>query len=124
MRFRVQNIKPGYCEIWANEYPGQRYLRLALVMYDDEAKTWHWSAKSKPPLFMPHYSYEFRTRREAIVNCKRTALKMLVECAIAQQTEESPHWHSPRRDAWCDVMESNLFTWEEEDEIKKRLMTF
>ena len=34
MRFRVKNIRNGYCEVWANERDGQRYQRLACVMRD------------------------------------------------------------------------------------------
>jgi hypothetical protein len=126
MRFRAQRIQPGYCEIGANERDGQRYELLALVTYDDMDKSWHWSAArhGKPPFYMPQYTRAFRLRRDCISDCKRVALLLLVGRAIAEQTKESPHWHSPRRDAWCTVSASHLFTQEELHEIKIRLMTF
>lgn len=129
MRFRVQSIKPGYCEIWANEHTGQRYQKLAVVMRDESSngkgESWHWSAKhDEPPFHMPFRTSEFRTRRECINDCKRWALKKMVERAIEKQTEESPHWHSPRRDAWNKVISSGLFTHEEVEEIKRRLEAF
>ena len=129
MRFRVQNIRPGYCEVWANEFDGQRYQLLAVVMRDKNTGgagyVWGWSAKhNEPPFFMPFFTYEFGTRREAVIDCKKWALKRLVERAIERQTEESPHWHSPRRDALCEVRRSGLFTLDEQDEIEKRLTTF
>lgn len=122
MRFRVQNISPGYCEIWANEYPGQRYSRIATVKRLDNGG-WHWL--STDYYILPEDNNVAQsTRRECVLDCKRTALKRLVEHATERQPEESPHWHSPRRDAWCDVRNSHLFTWEEEEEIKKKLTTF
>lgn len=42
MRFRVQNIKKGYCEVWANERPGQRYECIAKVRRLENG--WHWLA--------------------------------------------------------------------------------
>lgn len=130
MRFRVQNICKGYCEVWANEHDGQRYQRLACVMRDKSTGgagyVWVWSAKhDEPPFYMPFFTYEFKTRHEAVLDCERWALKRLVEHAIEQQPKESPHWHSPRRDAWCDVSRHDyLFAHDELEEIDKRLKTF
>jgi len=121
MRFRVKNIKKGHCEVWANERDGQRYERIAFVKRLD--KGWHWSATDY--LVLPEDNYVAQgTRRECIADCKRTALKRLVEHAIEQQPHESPHWHSPRRDALCAVEDSHVFTWEEREEIKGRLLAF
>lgn len=125
MRFRVQNIRKGYCEVWANEHDGERYQQLAVVMRDDDG-SWRWSARhDKPPFFMPWYTYEFESRHECINDCKRTALKRLVERAMERQPKESQHWHSPRRDAWCDVRRHDyLFTHVELEEIDKKLKAF
>lgn len=121
MRFRVTNIKPGYCEIWANEHDGQRYDRMAVILRHKDG--WHWNSVNYRVL--PDFdNTQHGTRREAINDCMRTALKRLVERAIEQQPKESPHWHSPRRDAWCTVTASHLFTQDELEEIKKRLTTF
>ena len=126
MRFRVQNIRKGYCEVWANERDGQRYQKLATVMRDDDG-SWRWSARhDKPPFFMPWYTYEFKSRRECINDCMKTALKSLVRHAIERQPKESQHWHSPRRDAWCDV-ERYMYLFDmagEIEAIKRRLETF
>jgi len=121
MRFRVTNIKPGYCEIWANERDGQRYERIATVNRLDNG--WHWLATDYHILPEDNYVAQ-STRLWCINDCKRTALKRLVERAISQQSKESQHWHSPRRDAWCTVSASHLFTQDELKEIKKRLTTF
>jgi hypothetical protein len=129
MRFRVKNIHKGYCEVWANESDGQMYQRLACVMRDKSTGgagyVWVWSAKhNEPPFYMPFFTHEFGTRREAVIDCERWALKRLVELAIERQPKESWHWHSPRRDAFFDVERSYLFTDEEMEEIAKMLMTF
>jgi hypothetical protein len=129
MRFRVKNIHKGYCEVWANESDGQMYQRLACVMRDKNTGgagyVWVWSAKhNEPPFYMPFFTHEFGTRREAIIDCEKWALKMLVERAINQQPKESRHWHSPRRDALCAVTKSHLFTRDELDAIEKKLVTF
>jgi len=130
MRFRVQNIRKGYCEVWANERDGQRYQRLACVMRDKNTGgagyVWVWSAKhNEPPFYMPFFTHEFDTRHEAVLDCEKWALKRLVERAIERQPKESPHWHSPRRDAWCDVRRHDyLFTHDELEEIDKKLKTF
>ena len=124
MRFRVQNIRKGYCEVWANEHDGERYQKLAVVMRDDDG-SWRWSARhDKPPFYMPWYTYEFNSRRKCINNCMRTALMRLVERSIEQQPKESQHYHSPRRDALFDVKRSYLFNYGEMEEIKRRLETF
>lgn len=123
MRFRVKSVRKGYCEVWANEHDGGRYQKLAVIVRDEGMWSWH-AKEHEPPFDMPFYTYEFETRRECIVNCMRTALKRLVEHAIEQQPHESPHWHSPRMDALCEVCRSRLFTLKEEGEIEKRLVTF
>lgn len=129
MNFRVQNIKPGYCEIWANTSHGARYQRLAVVMRDKSSngkgESWHWSAKhDEPPFFMPSRTGEFCTRYECIIDCERLALKSLVERAIREQPQESEHWHSPRRDALSEVVASHFFTPDEVAAISHRLNTF
>lgn len=121
MRFRVQNIRPGYCEIWANERTGQRYSRIAFVKRLDNG--WHWLADDY--YILPEENYVAQsTRRDCINDCKRTALLRLVEHAIERQPNESKHWHSPRRDTWCTVTASHLFTQNELGAIKTRLTTF
>ena len=121
MRFRVQNIRPVYCEVWANEHDGQRYERIAVVTRLDNG--WHWLATNY--YILPEDNYVAQSTRRGRVNeCKRTALKRLVEHAINQQPKESQHWHSPRNDAWCMVTASHLFTQEELRVIKKELITF
>ena len=129
MRFRVQNVRKGYCEVWANEHDGRRYQRLAVVMRENlpDDRCWHWSAKeNKPPFHMPHITTAFPTRTMCIEDCERWALKRLVDRAIERQPKESQHWHSPRRDAWSDVeRHRHLFTMHGEIEaIKERLETF
>lgn len=129
MRFRVQNIRPGYCEIWANKYDGQRYQKLAVVIHENlpDDKSWHWSAKeNEPPFYMPHSTTAFPTRTVCIEDCEKWALKRLVKRAIERQPKESQHWHSPRRDAWSDVeRHRHLFAMHGEIEaIKERLETF
>lgn len=131
MRFRVKNIRNGYCEVWANERDGQRYQRLACVMRDKSTggagHVWVWSAKhNEPPFFMPFFTTTFPTRTMCIEDCEKWAIKMLVRHAIERQPKESPHWHSPRRDAWHDVeRHRHLFTmYGEMEAIKERLETF
>ena len=122
MRFRVQNIRPGYCEIWANERTGQRYRKIAIVKQLDN-KGWHWLATDY--YILPEENYVAQsTRRHCIKDCKRTALMRLAEHAIDRQPKESPHWHSPRRDAWGTVTASHLFTQVELGAIKERLESF
>lgn len=131
MRFRVQNISRGYCEIWVNERDGKRYRKLAVVRRDRDG-SWHWAVRggtAAPFEDWAAYSdairtYALRTRRECILDCERCALMRLVDHAIERQPKESPHWHSPRRDAMADIRRSRLFTKEEKEEIKSRLETF
>lgn len=125
MRFHVKNIRSGYCEIWANERDGGRYGKVATVNHYG-IDGWKWTTIGcesflfdKPLLSKPH-----KTRRECILEFKKKALMRLVEHAIETQREESPHWHSPRRDALCEVNRSHLFTLDEREEIEKRLVTF
>lgn len=129
MRFRVQNIRKGYCEVWANERDGQRYQKLAVVVHENlpDDKSWHWSAKhDEPPFYMPYFTTAFPTRTMCILDCEKWALKMLVKHAIERQPKESQHWHSQRWDAWSDVeRHRHLFAMHGEIEaIKRRLETF
>ena len=119
MRFRVKSIKPGYCEVWANERDGGRYGLVANVKKVHD-KDWYWSPSETPQLLLG----PFTARATCIRDCKRTALMRLVEHAIEQQPKESPHWLSPRRYAMFDVNRSEVFTLEEREEIEKRLETF
>ena len=124
MRFRVKNIRKGYCEVWANERDGQRYERIAEVRRLDNGG-WHWLATNYH--ILPEENYVAQsTRRECVDDCMKTALKMLVRHAIERQPRESQHWHSPRRDAWSDVeRHRHLFAMHGEIEaVKKRLETF
>ena len=123
MRFRVKNIRNGYCEVWANKHDGQRYERIAEVKRLDN-DGWHWLATDY--YILPEENYVAQgTRHDCICDCMRAALKRLVERAIEEQPKESQHWHSPRRDAWCDVSRHDyLFAHDELEEIDKRLKTF
>lgn len=122
MRFRVQNVRKGYCEVWANEHDGQRYERVAVIHRHKGG--WHWNSTDYHVL-PPSTKEPHGTRRECVNDCMRTALKRLVEHAVERQPKESPHWHSPRRNAWCDVMRyDDLFSHVELEEIDKRLKTF
>ena len=124
MRFRVKNIRKGYCEVWVNERDGQRYERISEVRRLDNGG-WHWLATDY--YILPEENYVAQgTRRECVGDCMKTALKMLVRHAIEKQPKESKHWHSPRRDAWHDVWRYRyLFAMHGEIEaIKKRLETF
>ena len=127
MRFRVQNIRKGYCEVWANKRDGQRYRWIAYVKRLNDG--WQWQRTGRCTYrdgLLPDENHTTQpTRRECVIDCMRTALKRLVERAIERQPKESPHWHSPRRDAWCDVRRHDyLFAHDELEEIDKRLKTF
>ena len=127
MRFRVTNIKPGYCEIWANERDGYRYKKLAVVKFDEsrDDRRWHWSAKeNEPPFYMPSLTHAFLLRRDCIADCIRTALIRQMERAIEQQPKESEFWNSPRRDALSDIWHSGYFSWDEKEEWQEKSMTF
>ncbi len=121
MRFCVKKVRKGYCEVWANERDGQRYKLMAVIHRSKDG--WRWNSVDYHVL-PPSAKEPFGTRRECVNDCMRTALKWLVEHAIERQPRESPHWHSPRRDAFFDVKRSYLFTGEEIEEIAKTLMTF
>ena len=122
MRFRVKNIRKGYCEVWANEHDGGRYERIAEVKRLDNGG-WHWLATDYYILPEDNYVAQI-TQRKCVNDCMRTALMRLVERAIERQPKESQHWHSPRRDALSDVERSYLFNYGEMEEIKRRLETF
>lgn len=127
MRFRVTNIKSGYCEVWANTCDGGRYQKLAVVMRDEagngRGRTWHWSAKEKePPFYMPFYTYGFRTRRECVNYCVRTALLRQAQRAIdGGKGFSGVNWHCPCRDALSDMRESGLFSIVELHEMRERM---
>ena len=122
MRFRVKNIKPGYCEVWANTYDGGRYERIAIVRRLDN-DGWHWAATDY--FILPEDNFVAQsTRRDCIIDCERTALIRQMKHAIEQQPRESEHWHSPRRDALADIDRSRLFTRDEMEEMQRRLETF
>ena len=111
MRFRVKNISKGYCEVWGNEQ------RMACVMYDEGM--WHWSAKhNEPPFFMPFYTYEFKTRRECVNHCIRTALLRQAKRAIEGGKGLS---HCPCRSALHDMQRSHLFSSVEMHEMRERM---
>lgn len=125
MNFRVQNVHKGHCEVWANMQVGQRYRRMAVVERDPSDGMWRWAAGGCSPAFeMPFLTYAFPTRSACIRDCKRRALMVVVRKAIEEQDHESVEWHSPRRDAWCTVTASHVFTEDELREIKRRLETF
>lgn len=121
MRFRVKNVRKGYCEVWANERDGQRYERMAVIHRSKDG--WRWNSVNYHVL-PPSAKEPFGTRRECVNDCMRTALKRLVEHAIERQPKESPHWHSPRRDAFFDVERGYLFSYVELEEMDKRLKAF
>ena len=123
MNFRVRNIKQGHCEIWANDRPGQRYRRIAKVKRLDSGG-WRWLATDHDVLPDENHVAQ-RTRLYCVIDCERWALKRLVERAIKEQTEESQFWCSPRRLALSNVHEFRwLFTFDEMEEIERRLKTF
>lgn len=123
MRFRVTNIRPGYCEIWANERDVGRYQKLAIIVRDEGMWSWH-AKEHEPPFDIPFYTREFKHRLACITDCERTALVRQMVRAIERQPKESQHWHSPRRDALADMERSHLFTWEEMEQWCKRAATF
>lgn len=123
MRFRVTSIRPGYCEVWANERDGERYQKLAVIVRDEGMWSWH-AKEHEPPFDMPFYTREFEHRLACIIDCERTALIRQMKHAIERQPKKSKHWHSPRRDAFADMERSHLFTLEELEQWAKRAHTF
>ena len=116
MRFRVTNIRPGYCEVWANEYDGGRYDKMAEVKQKG-IDGWRWCNYEE-------LSRGFMLRRDCIADCIRTALIHQMELAIEQQPKESEFWHSPRRDALLDIWHSGYFSWDEKENWEEKAMTF
>lgn len=122
MKFRTQNVRKGYCEIWWNERDGQWYKRMAVIHRHKGG--WHWNSTDYHVL-PPSAKEPYGTRRECVNDCMRAALKRLVEHVIERQPKESQYWHSPRRDAWHDVRRYDyLFSCAELEEMDKRLKTF
>jgi len=121
VRFRVQNISKGQCEVWGNEYDGGRYQRVAFVLYDEGM--WHWSAKhNEPPFFMPFYTREFKIRRECINDCIRTALLRQAQRAIdGGKGLRRDMWHCPCRTALHDMQRSHLFSIKEMHDMRERM---
>ena len=118
----MTNIKPGYCEIWANEYDGGRYHVIANIKRLDN-DSWHWVATDY--FILPEDNFVSQsTRRDCIIDCKRTALIRQMEHAITKQPKESRFWNSPRRLALCDMNHSHLFTWEEMEQWERKSRTF
>lgn len=122
MRFRVRNVRKGYCEVWANERSGERYSQIATVRCVSNG-SWLWQATDYY-LLPERNSVTQTTKRECIRDCERTALLRLVALAIKSQRRESVHFHSRRRDAGIAVDGSRLFTMGERVEIWKRLESF
>lgn len=123
MNIKVKNIKPGHCELWYNEKRGNRYEKLAIINKLDN-DTWHWwpTCYTYLPEEPPVRSH--RTRSEAILDCKRTALAKHFETALIRQPRPSQHYHSPRWDALMDIAKSGCFSFDEQMEFKKRAETF
>jgi len=122
VRFRVTNIRPGYCEVWANERDGERYARIAIVKRLGDLG-WRWKATDY--FILPEENFLVQsTRRKCIINCKKTALIRQMEHAIARQPKESEHWHSPRRDALADMQRSHLLTSNELEQWERKSRTF
>lgn len=122
MNLRVRNIRPGYCELWANGYPGGRYELAAKVRRMDDG--WRWECMSVsvvPDVERP----PFQTRGECVTDCKRTALLYLAEQAIErEQARPSLRWHKRRstRDALHSMRESGCFSVAEVEEMAKRMV--
>ena len=121
MRFRVTNIRPGYCEVWANERDGGRYQQLALVVRDEGMWSWH-AKEHEPPFDMPFYTREFKHRLACIIGCERTALLRQAQRAIDEGKGFSGiHWHCPCRMALHDMQRSGLFSIVEMHEMRERM---
>ena len=122
MRFRVTSIRPGHCEVWANERDGERYGRIAIIKRLGDIG-WRWSATDY--FILPEDNFVVQsTRRDCIVDCERTALIRQMEQAIERQPKESEHWHSPRRDALADMQRSHLLTSNELEQWERKSRTF
>ena len=121
MRFRVTNIRPGYCEVWANEYDGGRYQKLALVVRDEGMWSWH-AKEHEPPFDMPFYTREFKTRREGINDCIRTALlRQALHAIDGGKGLRRDMWHCPCRTALHDMQRSHLFSIKEMHDVRERM---
>lgn len=121
MNLKVRNIKPSYCELWANEHRGSRYEEVARIRRMPDV--WRWIATSVsvlPQVLRPPH----QTRRECVEECKRTALLYLAEQAIEREQERpSLRWHKrrPTRDALHSMRESGCFSIAELEEMAKRM---
>ena len=128
MRFRVTNIRPGYCEVWANTFDGGRYDKLAEVKQKG-VDGWCWDNYDWQPGiggFMgwggKQLSKGFKTRRECIIDCKRTALLRQAQRAIdGGKGLSREYWHCPCRNALWDMQRSHLFSIVEMHEMRERM---
>lgn len=120
MRFRVTNIRLGYCEVWANTHDGGRYEQIASVKRLDN-DGWHWAAKDY--YILPEDNFVAQsTRRECIIDCKRTALLRQAQRAIdGGKGLSREHWHCPCRAALHDMQRSRLFSIVEMHEMRERM---
>lgn len=123
MRFRVRRRGPGSYELQANLHPGGRYQLLATAYRHPISPNWCWDAPKygEPPFYLPFDPRTHATHRDTIRHVKRLALRAQAERAIEAQTEPSPHWHSPRRDALADMTDSGVFTIDELDKMEERM---
>ena len=120
MKFRVQNISKGYCEVWGNEHDGGRYGLVATVKRLSNAG-WHWSATDYYVLPEDNFVAQ-STRRECINNCIRTALLRQAQRAIDGGNGLSREfWHCPCRGALHDMQRSHLFTFAEMREMREMM---
>lgn len=120
MRFRVQNISKGYCEVWCNRHDGSRYERMATIRRLDNGG-WHWWSTDYYNLPEANYVSQ-RTRRDCIVDCERTALLKQAQRAIdGGKGLSRQHWHCPCRGALHDMQRSHLFTSMEMREMREKM---
>ena len=121
MNLMVRNIRPGYCEVWANRWPGGRYELAAKVRRMDDG--WRWVSMSVS-VVPDHIRPLFQTRGECVTDCKRTALLYLAEQAIEIERAHPTrrlHKHRPTRDALHSMRESGCFSIAEVEEMAERM---
>ena len=125
MNLNLCNISRGYAEVWMNGRPGERYRHIGSIVRDSADGRWAYCVHRGYETVLPFCRPSgYGTRRECWRELRRAAYTRQAERAIAEQTEESPHWHSPRRDAYNDMFESGVFSVSELRGMRRRIKQF